>query len=62
MKYTAKKSRLVNEKNACVIICIPANKRLDEEATQLDNQYHGIISNALKNGDMTGSLGKTLVY
>ena len=61
MKYTAKKSRLVNEKSACVIICIPANKRLDEEATQLDNQYHGIISNALKNGDMTGSLGKTLV-
>ena len=61
MKYTAKKSHLVSEKSACVIIAIPANKRLDEETKQLDDQYQGMISSALKNGDISGSLAKTLL-
>ncbi len=61
MEYLVKRSEITSEKTACAIVPLFSNKRLSEEAQQLDKLYRGMLSDATKNGDITGDLGQTLV-
>ncbi len=61
MEYLVKRSAITSEKTACAIVAVFANKRLSEEAQQLDKLYHGLLSSALKSGDIKGDLEQTLI-
>ncbi len=61
MEYLVKRSAITSEKSACVIVAVFANKRLSDEAQQLDKLYGGILSAATRGGDISGDLGQTLL-
>jgi len=61
MEYLVKRSAITSEKTACAIVAVFANKRLSEEAQQLDKLYRGMLSSATKSGDISGELGQTLL-
>ena len=61
MEYLVKRSAITSEKTTCAIVGIYANKRLSEDAQQLDKLYGGIISSATRCGDIEGKLGQTLL-
>ena len=61
MEYLVKRSAITSEKSACAIVAVFANKRLSEEAQQLDKLYGGILSSATRGGDINGNLGETLL-
>ena len=61
MEYLVKRSAITSEKSACAIVAVFANKRLSDEAQQLDKLYDGILSNATRGGDISGDLGQTLL-
>ena len=61
MEYLVKRSAITSEKTACAIVAVFANKRLSDEAQQLDKLYKGLLSNATRSGDINGSLGQTLL-
>lgn len=53
------KSNLASGKTACVVVGIYDNKKLTVEAAALDSK--GMISAAVKSGDISGKAGSTLV-
>ncbi len=61
MEYLVKRSAITSEKSACAMVAVFANKRLSDEAQQLDKLYNGVISSATKAGDISGELGETLL-
>ena len=61
MEYLVKRCAISSEKTACVIVAVFANKRLSDEAQQLDKLYRGLLSTATKSGDINGELGQTLL-
>ena len=61
MEYLVKRSAITSEKTACAIVAVFANKRLSDEAQQLDKLHGGILSTATKSGDISGALGETLL-
>lgn len=61
MEYLVKRSAITSEKSACAIVAVFANKRLSDEAQQLDKLYGGILSSATRGGDISGKLGETLL-
>jgi len=61
MEYLVKRSDITSEKTTCAIIPIFSNKRLSEEAQQLDKLYKGIVSAAVKSGDISGDIGQTFM-
>jgi leucyl aminopeptidase len=61
MEYLVKRGAITSEKSACAIVAVFANKRLSDEAQQLDKLYGGILSTATKGGDISGNPGETLL-
>ena len=61
MEYLVKRGTMASEKSTCAILPIYANKRLSEDAKAIDKLYKGIISSAVRNGDIKGNLGETLL-
>ncbi|MEM7304230.1 MAG: leucyl aminopeptidase [Pseudomonadota bacterium] len=61
MEYLVKRTSITSEKTACAVVAVFANKRLSDAAHKLDKKYRGIISDAVKSGDISGNLGQTLV-
>ena len=61
MEYLVKRTSITSEKTACAVVAVFANKRLSDEAQKLDKKYRGIISAAVKSGDISGSVGQTLL-
>ena len=61
MEYLVKRCAITSEKSACAIVTVFANKRLSDEAQQLDKLYGGILSAAARSGDINGNLGETLL-
>jgi leucyl aminopeptidase len=61
MEYLVKRTSITSEKTACAVVAVFANKRLSDEAHRLDRKYRGIISDAVKSGDITGNVGQTLL-
>ena len=61
MEYLVKRTSITSEKTACAVVAVFANKRLSDEAQQLDKRYRGIISAAVKSGDISGGVGQTLI-
>ena len=61
MEYLVKRTSITSEKTACAVVAVYANKRLSDEAQKLDKKYRGIISDAVKSGDITGGVGQTLL-
>jgi leucyl aminopeptidase len=49
------------QSSGCAVVPIFSRKKLSAAAQQLDKNNRGLISGALKNGDMQGSLGETLM-
>lgn len=61
MEYLVKRSAIASEKTACAILPIFANKRLSDDSKQVDRLYKGLISASVKNGDISGDVGETLL-
>ena len=61
MEYLVKRTSITSEKTACAVVAVFANKRLSDEAEKLDRKYRGIISDAIKSGDISGNVGQTLL-
>jgi leucyl aminopeptidase len=61
MEYLVKRSAITSEKSACAIVAVFANKRLSDEAQQLDKLYDGILSSAARSGDISGNIEETLL-
>ena len=61
MEYLVKRTSITSEKTACAVVAVFANKRLSDEAQKLDKKYRGIITDAVKSGDISGSVGQTLL-
>ncbi|MEM8843431.1 MAG: leucyl aminopeptidase [Pseudomonadota bacterium] len=61
MEYLVKRTSITSEKTACAVVAVFANKRLSDEAQQLDKKYRGIISAAVKSGDISGNTGQSLL-
>ena len=61
MEYLVKRTSITSEKSACAIVAVFTNKRLSDEAQKLDKKYRGIISDAVKSGDISGRVGQTLL-
>ena len=61
MEYLVKRSAITSEKSACAILPIFANKRLSEDTKGVDKLYKGLIATAVKNGDISGNAGETLL-
>lgn len=47
--------------SGCAVVPVFSRKRLSAAAKQLDKSNNGLVSGALKNGDMQGALGETLM-
>ena len=61
MEYLVKRGAISSEKTACAIVAVFADKQLSKEARDLDNLYDGLISTAVKSGDISGNSGETLL-
>lgn len=61
MQYLVKRSAITSEKTACAILPIFANKRLSDDTKEVDQLYKGLITTAVKNGDISGNAGETLL-
>ena len=59
IKSADSKNSLATIKTDCILVGVYEDKKLTSEAAELDNQ--GIISNALKNGDIDGKPGSSLL-
>lgn len=59
IKSADSKNSLNTIKTDCIVVGVYEDKKLTSEAAELDNQ--GIISNALKNGDIDGKPGSSLL-
>lgn len=61
MEFFAKSGSAVKRRTACAIVGIFAPKRLSEPARTLNKACDGAITRAIKQGDITGELGETLI-
>lgn len=61
MEYLVKRGAITSEKSACVIVAVFADKHLSDEARQLDKLYNGLVTSAIKSGDIGGDAGDTLL-
>lgn len=61
MEYLVKRGAISSEKTACAIVAVFADKQLSDEARKLDKLYDGLISAAVKGGDIGGNAGDTLL-
>ena len=61
MEYLVKRSAITSEKTACAIVAVFENNLLSSEAQKLDKLYDGLISSAVKSGDIHGNAGETLL-
>ena len=62
MEINARKiTDAAKQKTGCAVVAIFARKKLSEAARQLDKASDGLISNALKNGEVSGNTGESLM-
>ncbi len=61
MEYLVKRNAITSEKTACVVIAVSEDKHLNTDAERLDKLYDGLLSAAIKSGDINGKIGKALL-
>ena len=61
MEYRVKRTQITSAKTACACVAVFANNQLSAEAQKLDKLYDGIISSAVKSGDINGKIGEALL-
>jgi leucyl aminopeptidase len=62
MEINARKiTDAAKQKTGCAVATVFARKKLSAAARQLDEASDGLISKALKNGEITGSIGESLM-
>jgi leucyl aminopeptidase len=61
MKYSLNTHTLSQLKTDCLIIPVSRNNTLSEVGKQIDTQSHGLLSKAIKQGDISSKLGNTLL-
>ena len=61
MEFSIKTGNLEKQKTACIVVGVFDSLTLSQAAEVLDRKCDGLLSNALKRGDMSGALGKSLL-
>ena len=61
MEYRVKRTPITSVKTACACVAVFADIQLSAEAKKLDKLYDGIITSAVKSGDISGKVGETLL-
>ena len=61
MEFTTSTGSIDTTRTACLIVGIYDGRKLTPSAQQLDDAAGGIIKTLLKNGDLQGSVGQTLL-
>lgn len=61
MEFSTSTGPVQTSSSACLIVGIYDNKKLTATAKELDNASEHFIKSVLKSGDMSGTLGKTLM-
>lgn len=61
MKYSLKTGQADTQKCACIIVGVDADKTLSPSAKSLDKTGNGCISKLIKQGDITGKCGQTVL-
>lgn len=61
MKFSIKKGSPGKQRSACIVVGVFEARVLTEAAKILDKNTNGYISRILKNGDMEGKIGSTLL-
>ncbi|MCW8839666.1 MAG: leucyl aminopeptidase, partial [Gammaproteobacteria bacterium] len=61
MEFNTSTGPVHSTRTGCLIVGIYEGKKLTPSARQLDEESDGIIKTALKGGDLSGSLGQTLM-
>ena len=61
MEFNIKSVNPEKQRTACIIVAVFATKKLSVTAERLDTASGGYISKILKQGDITGAIGQTLL-
>jgi leucyl aminopeptidase len=61
MKFTVKSEKPAAVKSGCVVLGVFERRRLSEAAQQFDKSSRGLLTSLLKEGEMDGKCGKTLL-
>ncbi len=61
MKFSIKSGNPEKQRSACLVVGIFEPRKLTEPAKAMDTLTEGYISNLLRNGDMEGKAGTTLM-
>ena len=61
MKFTVKSEKPAAVKSGCVVLGVFERRKLSEAAQQFDKTTRGLLSSLLKDGEMDGKCGQTLL-
>ena len=61
MKFTIRNEKPAGIKTGCVILGVFEHRRLSEAASRFDKTTRGLLTRLLKDGEMDGSCGQTLM-